>query len=63
MGRSEGQELEHLLSKVEGYGKELGLDLSKPIDRFKWILASILFAKRISTGIAKRTYRRFEEEG
>ena len=38
------------------------MDLTKPKDRFKWFLASILFAKRISADIAKRTYRRFEEE-
>ncbi len=38
------------------------MDLSRSEDRFKWFLASILFAKRISATIAKRTYRRFEEE-
>lgn len=51
------------LSKLQSYSEELGLDLTKPGDRFKWFLASILFAKRISAEIAKRTYRRFEEEG
>jgi len=44
------------------YSEELGLDLYNPEDRFKWFIASILFAKRISTKIAKKTYRRFEEE-
>jgi len=39
------------------------LDLAKPGDRFKWFLASMLFAKRISAEIAKKTYRRFEAEG
>lgn len=50
------------LSKLQSYSKELGLDVTKPEDRFKWFLASILFAKRISAEIAKKTYRRFEEE-
>ena len=45
------------------YSEELGLDLAIPEDRFKWFLASMLFAKRISAEIAKRTYSRFEEEG
>jgi endonuclease III len=45
------------------YSQELGLDLKKEEDRFKWFLASILFAKRISAGVAKRTYREFEKEG
>lgn len=44
------------------YSEELGLDLSKPEDRFKWFLASILFAKRISAETAKETYLHFERE-
>jgi len=55
--------VEAALSELRSYSEELGLDLTKPEDRFKWFLASILFAKRISAEIAKRTYRRFEEEG
>jgi endonuclease III len=51
------------LSLLTTYSKELGLDLKKPEDRFKWFLASILFSKRISSDIAKRTYRQFEMEG
>jgi len=51
------------LSRLQSYSTELGLDLSRPEDRFKWFLASILFAKRISAEIAKKTYRKFEEEG
>jgi len=51
------------LSQVRTYSEEFGLDLSKPEDRFKWFLASLLFAKRISAEIAKKTYHRFEEEG
>ena len=55
--------VEAALSELRSYSEELGLDLNRPKDRFKWFLASILFAKRISAEIAKRTYRRFEEEG
>jgi endonuclease III len=54
---------EEVVSSLKGYSEELGLDLKKPEDRFKWFLASVLFAKRISADIAKRTYRRFIEEG
>ena len=50
------------LSKLQSYSKELGLDLSKPEDRFKWFLASVLFAKRISAETAKETYLYFEQE-
>ena len=52
-----------ILSKLESYSQELDLDLTRSEDRFKWFLASILFAKRISAEVAKKTYRRFEEEG
>jgi len=45
------------------YSQELGLDLKTEEDRFKWFLASVLFAKRISSEVAKRTYREFEKEG
>jgi len=45
------------------YSQELGLDLKTEEDRFKWFLASILFAKRISSEVAKRTYREFEKVG
>lgn len=48
--------LNEILSRVKSYSEELGLDLTKPEDRFKWFLASILFAKRISSDIAKRTF-------
>ncbi len=50
------------LSKLRSYSEELGLDLAKPTDRFKWFLASILFAKRISANVAKETFRQFEQE-
>ena len=55
--------VEEELSQLYTYSEELGLDLTRPEDRFKWFLVSILFAKRISAETAKRTYRRFEEEG
>jgi len=45
------------------YSQELDLDLKTEEDRFKWFLASLLFAKRISSEVAKRTYREFEKEG
>ena len=51
------------LSKIPSYSRELGLDLQKPGDRFKWFLASMLFAKRISADIAKKTSLLFEAEG
>jgi len=50
------------LSKLPSYSQELNLDLSKPDDRFKWFLASVLFAKRISAQTAKETYFYFEQE-
>jgi endonuclease III len=55
--------LDKELCRLCSYSEELGLDLHKPEDRFKWFLVSLLFAKRISADIAKKTYRRFEEEG
>jgi len=51
------------LLKFPSYSSELGLNLKRPEDRFKWFLSSILYAKRISSEIAKKTYRMFEEEG
>lgn len=53
---------EKLLS-LATYSQELGVNLERPEDRFKWFLASVLFSKRISSEIAKRTYRQFEAEG
>lgn len=51
------------LKEIKTYYEELCLNLKKPEDRFKWFLASILFAKRISSEIAKKTFRRLQEEG
>jgi endonuclease III len=50
------------LCKLPSYSQELDLDLSKAEDRFKWFLASVFFAKRISAQTAKETYRYFEQE-
>ena len=54
--------MKHALSKLQSYSGELGLDLTKPGDRFRWFLASVLFAKRISAETAKETYLYFEQE-
>jgi endonuclease III len=48
---------------IRSYPEELGLDLRKPGDRFKWFLASLLFGRRISAEIALRTFREFERRG
>jgi len=56
-------ELDRKLSQIPSYSKELGLDLRRSEDRFRWFLASILFAKRISADTAKKTYLLFEAEG
>ncbi len=50
------------LSKLQSYSTELDLDLSEAEDRFKWFLASVLFAKRISAQTAKEAYLYFEQE-
>ena len=50
------------LSTLQSYSNELNLDFSKPEDRFKWFLASVLFAKPISAQTAKETYLYFEQE-
>ena len=57
-----GLSLNEILSRIKSYSEELGLDLTKPEDRFKWFLASILFAKRISAEIAKKTFHIFMDE-
>ncbi|RLI99856.1 MAG: hypothetical protein DRP03_02380 [Candidatus Aenigmatarchaeota archaeon] len=45
------------------YSEELGIDVRKREGREKWFIASILFGKRISENIAKRTYKEFEKRG
>jgi endonuclease III len=54
--------VKEVLSKLQSYSTELDLDLSEAEDRFKWFLASVLFAKRISAQTAKETYLHFEQE-
>jgi len=56
-------ELDRKLSQIPSYSKELGLNMRRSEDRFRWFLASVLFAKRISADIAKKTYLLFEAEG
>ncbi|MBO3800698.1 MAG: hypothetical protein FGF52_06595 [Candidatus Brockarchaeota archaeon] len=41
------------LKGIKTYSEELGPNLKKPEERFKWFLASMLFAKRISPEIAR----------
>lgn len=52
-----------LLTHYPPYSEELGIDLTMPEGRFKWLLASILYGARISAGIATRTYRELEAAG
>ncbi len=54
--------IEEMLCQLPTYPQELGLDLSKPRDRFKWFLASILYAKRIPAHVAKKTFLQFEQQ-
>jgi hypothetical protein len=55
----------NLYELLERYGElfseELGIDVRK--EPFKWFLASILFGARISTSIAKKTYKAYKAEG
>jgi hypothetical protein len=57
------QDVKERLLQLGSYSAELGLQLERQEDRFKWFLASILFGKRISAGIAVSTYRVFEDRG
>ncbi len=44
------------------YSEQLGIKIKSKNEKvlFKWFLASVLFGKRISEGIAIKTYRKFE---
>ncbi|MFB0556771.1 MAG: hypothetical protein ACETVW_02825 [Dehalococcoidia bacterium] len=55
--------LKEKLPSLTTYPQELGLDIRQAEDRFKWFLASILFAKRISAKIAMTTFKEFENAG
>lgn len=54
--------LQQRLSSLPIYSQQLGIDLQREDHRFRWLLASILYSKRISSKIAERTYREFEKE-
>ena len=41
------------LLDIATYSQELGLDLKRQEDKFKWFLVSILFARRISAQYGK----------
>ena len=59
---AEGPNLNELLKKYgQLYSDELGIDIKT--EPFKWFLASILFGARISTSIAEKTYRAYEQAG
>lgn len=59
---AKGINLNELLTKYgKLYSEELGIDIEK--EPFKWFLASILFGARISTSIAEKTYRAYEQAG
>lgn len=55
-------ELKGKLLGLPTYPQELGLNLHQAEDRFKWFLASTLFAKRISAQVAMSTFKQFENE-
>lgn len=55
--------LDWRLGDLESYSEELGLNLEKSEDRFKWFLASFLFGKHISAKIAETTFREFKNSG
>jgi endonuclease III len=50
------------LSSLPTYSEQLGINLNRNDHRFRWLLASTLFSKRISSKIAGRTYREFVRE-
>ena len=58
-----GSQVKDKLLGLTTYPQELGLDLAKVEDRFKWFLASILFAKRISARIAIAKFRESQNAG
>ncbi|MEM7813368.1 MAG: hypothetical protein QW548_00520 [Candidatus Aenigmatarchaeota archaeon] len=58
------KELRARLKKLSvPYSEELGIDVMTPQGRFRWLLASVLFGKRISASIATRTYAQFSKAG
>jgi endonuclease III len=59
----EPSDLREYVKGLPTYSEELGLDLTRASDRFKWFVASILFSSRISSSIAKSTYQKLDENG
>lgn len=60
------QIVEKLIAEMGGrFSRELGIDLfmDDPGEIFRWFLAAKLFGGRISTEIAMRTFREFEQRG
>jgi len=55
--------LKEKLLGLTTYPQELGLDIRQAEDRFKWFLAAMLFAKRISAKVAMTTFKQFENAG
>jgi hypothetical protein len=58
--------IEKLLTQIGGkFSRELGIDLigGDPTEIGAWFLAAKLFGARISTEIAMRTYREFQQRG
>jgi len=55
--------LKEKLLGMKTYPQELGLDVRHTEDRFKWFLASLLFAKRISAKVAMTTFKQLENAG
>jgi endonuclease III len=58
--------IEKLVVEIGGrFSRELGIELTgaDPAEIFRWFLAAKLFAARIPTGIAVRTFREFERCG
>ncbi len=47
------------LEKSKLYSEELGINLRKEKELFKWFLASILYGARITESIARNTYKSF----
>lgn len=57
------EKIEVLLKNLgRTFSQELGINLKKKEEIFKWFLASILFGARISETIVLNTYKEFEKE-
>lgn len=54
---------ERIVRHGDLFSAALGIDLRAPDQLFRWLLASVLYGKRISEPLATRTYRQFEKAG